>query len=239
MKSKKVWFGLLVLISGNLVGQTRPKSVTLTGKDRFSTELTITDVYGRPFKNNYSDVKGSPNFIDDWLSSSVKLANDARAEELRARLDLVSQELHFRSADNEDWIFHTQFIKEVEFTDSVTGNHYKFRAGLPAIDNQKENNFYLVLSEGPVSLLKSIRKIISVNKDDISGEVEKKFETYEDYYLFSSNSIRRLKREKDFVVKVLSDKKADVDAFIKTNPLNFKNVNDILRLVNYYNSLPR
>ena len=235
-------FFILILVAGSSellcqIAPTRPKVIPLTGnKDRFTTEVTITDVYGRPFKNNYSDVIGSPFFIDDWLYSSVKLVNGAKCEKIPARLDLVSQELHFTSIDKEDWIFYAQYIKEVEFSDSTSGKNYKFKTGLPRIDNQNQNNFYLVLSEGSVSLLKSIRKIISVNKDDISGEVEKKLDVYEDYYILSGNEIKRLKKEKEFILKALPDKKDSIESFLKKNPTNFKNVNDIIKLFQFYNS---
>jgi hypothetical protein len=237
-------FFILILVGSNLellcqttTTSTRPKPAPdLNNTDRFANQVTIRDVYGQPFKNNYADIKGSPFFIDDWLYSSVKLVNDVRCDRIQARLDLVRQELHFTSIDKEDWVFYAQFLKEVEFSDSSSGKNYKFITGLPSIDNQNENNFYLVLSEGQVSLLKSIRKTISVNKDDISGEVEKKFDVYEDYYIFSGKEIKRLKREKEFILKALADKKDSIESYLKKNPANFKNVNDIIKLFQFYNS---
>jgi hypothetical protein len=233
----------LTFVSSEVACQTaptRPRVATLSNtKDRFITEVTVTDVFGRPFKSTYLDVKGSPYFIDDWLYSSVRLANDAKCEKIPARLDLVSQELHFTSIEKEDWIFYSQFIKEVEFSDSSTGKNYKFITGLPNIDNQNSNNYYLVLSEGSVSLLKSIRKVISINKDDISGEVEKKFVQYEDYYIFFNKQIKRLRKEKEFIMATLAAQKDNIESYLKKSPVNFKNVNDITRLFQYYNTLSK
>ena len=236
-----VYFILMALLyNTQLLSQTaptRPKAITFSGNERFSNEVTIRDVYGQPFKNSYAEVKGSPYFVDDWLASSVTLANGAKAEKIPARLDLVAQELHFTSVDKQDWVFYSQFIKEVEFADSLSGNNFKFITGLPAIDNQKQSNFYLVLSEGPMSLLKSIRKVISVTKDDISGEIDKKFDVYEDLYLFDGKEIKRVRKERQFILTVLSGKKAQIETFLKTNSINFKNTQDIVKLFEFYNSL--
>jgi hypothetical protein len=215
----------------------RPKIPTVINNgDRFETEVKITDVYGQPFKNNYSDVKGSPFFIDGWVYSSVKLENGMVYDDLPVRLDVYAQELHFKK-NNEELIFPAHYIKEIEFFDSSQNKNYKFQTDFPSIDNQNQNNFYQVLSEGSVSLLKSIRKTISVNKNDVSGEVEKQFDLYEDYYIFSNNQLRRLKKEKEFVLKALAEKKDDIETFLKSNAINFKNLNDIIKLFRFYNSL--
>ncbi len=74
-------------------------------------------------------------------------------------------------------------------------------------------------------------------KNDLSGEVDKQFNTYVDYYVFSKNKIQRLKKEKDFILKIVSLKKDKFEEFIKEHSIDFKNINDIIILLNFYNSL--
>src|ERR1051326_7140930 len=212
--------------------QQKPTSVSVSNdKDRFVTQINLTDVHGQPFKNEYSDVTGSPFFVDKWLTASLKLKSGARCDNIQSRLNLCKQELHLRANNDEEWTFSSGYISEVEFLDSLENQKYKFRTGLPAIDNQNENNFYQVFCEGHFSLIKAIRKIISVNKNEISGEIEKKFDTYEDYYLFFNNQIVRLKKDKEFILKMLSERKDQVENFLKNHAINFKNISDVIKLL--------
>ena len=72
-------------------------------------------------------------------------------------------------------------------------------------------------------MLKSIRKTIAVNKNDLSGEIEKQFNTYEDYYVFSNNKMKRLKKDKDFILGIVSGKKDQMEIFIKENDIKVLN----------------
>ena len=50
-----------------------------------------------------------------------------------------------------------------------TGKNLFSKKGFPEIDNHAENNFYHVLSEGLITLLKSERKVVTTNKNELSG----------------------------------------------------------------------
>jgi hypothetical protein len=214
----------------------RPKVVEIFNKETYPSQLNITDAEGRPFKNNYPDVKGSPFFIENWTYSSMLLNNGATYERIKIRLDVCSQEVHVMKNEIEIVIV-PGYIKTLDLFDSVGSRHYKFKSGFPKIDNQNTNNFYQVLCEGPISFFKSIRKTIAVNKNDLSGEIEKQFNTYEDYYVFSNNKMKRLKKEKDFIMGIVSGKKDQLELFIKGNDINFKKINDLIKVFDFYNSL--
>jgi hypothetical protein len=49
--------------------------------------------------------------------------------------------------------------------------------------------------------------------------------------------MKRIKRDKDFILTALADKQDAVEVFIKSNKLNVKNPPDFVRLINYYNTL--
>ena len=72
----------------------------------------------------------------------------------------------------------------------------------------------------------------------LSGEVDKHFETIESLYIYNNNKMQRLKKDKDFILKLLFQQKDKINVFIEENLINFKNKADIIKLFNYYNSLP-
>lgn len=93
------------------------------------------------------------------------------------------------------------------------------------------------MAEGRCSFLKSIYKRVSEKKTELSGEVVKEFETYEDYYLIINGVMKRWKKDKDFILAELTDKQAQVNQYLLSNKVNFKNAEQVTKLLNYYNSL--
>jgi hypothetical protein len=94
-----------------------------------------------------------------------------------------------------------------------------------------------VISEGRCWLLHSMKKVISQRKDDLSGEISKEYRTYEDYYVYNGTTMQRVKKDKDFLLTVLADKKDKVESFINDNHLKFKSIDDFRRVIDYYNTL--
>jgi len=127
------------------------------------------------------------------------------------------------------------------FTDSSSAKlqKYVFRSGFPAIDEQTINSFYQVLTEGNITMLEFFRKKILQRKNDVSGEITKEFETYEEYYVFLDNQMTKLKKDKDFILSLTKAKEKEVQSYLATNKVNFKKWNDVQSLFSYYNSLAK
>ena len=49
--------------------------------------------------------------------------------------------------------------------------------------------------------------------------------------------MKRLKKEKDFILAELSDKRTEVNQYVQSNKLNLKSNDHIVKLLNYYNAL--
>lgn len=206
----------------------------------FEHNAIVSDINGKPFVNPDIDVAGSAFFIDAWKYGKLKVNDNSLFGNIRLRLDLKNQEVHFLKSDNIEMVAPAGTIKEIILLDSsgVIPVSYTFQCGVPAIDNQNETNFYQVICAGKIKLLKAIRKIIRQDKDDLSGEVRKEFRVYEDYYLYYGISIKKIKKDKAFVLDIMSDQKDKIEAFTKKNSLNYKSMEDFPKIINYYNSLP-
>jgi hypothetical protein len=202
-------------------------------------DLIISEYNGQPFKSYYKDVQGSPFFFDDWKFADITLSRGKKFEKIKARIDLCSHEAHFVTTNNVEIVTPKGLVTEIIMFDSIPGgvDTFKFKTGFPSIENQNETNFYEVLSDGPAQLLKSTRKKIVEHKDDISGQVEKVFDAYEEYYVFRAGQMRKLKKEKAAVLELLPDQTAKMEEFIKLNKTNFKKTDNLIKLFDFYNSL--
>jgi hypothetical protein len=222
-------------------GTPRPKIVTPPsfGQKRFDQTINITDINGRPFQNINEDVEGSPYFIDDFRYANITLTKGAVYENLKTRIDLHTNEIHLIGADQKQIIAQDGLIKDVLMADSLSGAVYRFRTGFPAIDKNTENSIYRVLSGGAVSLLKFSKKDISETKDVMSGEVKKEFVQQDEYYVFRNEEIKKLKKDKDFILHLMQDQKEKIDDYLKDKKMNFKNIEALIKLFEYYNNLPQ
>jgi hypothetical protein len=227
----------LITVAQTTPRPIRPVVLPLYRQKRFEETINITDINGRPFQNVNEDVEGSPYFIDDFMYANITSSKGTVYENLKTKIDLYSNEVHLIGADHKQIIAQDGLIKDILLIDSSTGTAYQFRTGFPSIDKNTENSIYRVLSDGAVQLLKFSKKEISEAKDVMSGEVKKEFVQRDDYYVFQNGEIKKLKKDKDFILALMQDEKDKIDGYLKDKKMNFKNIEAIILLFTYYNSL--
>ena len=230
-------FGLL--LSGGLSGSAQDGFVSQSGAP---LAYNVFDRNGRTFVNPAPDVTGSPFFADDWRVGTVILVDNRRYDGIRLRLNLYSGEVHVMDSVRKEIALEKGYVKEILLPVSpvkmagLTGT-IRFQCGFPSVDTHDGAFLYEVVLEGHCWLLHAVRKVISERKDDLSGETTREYRTYEDYYVYNGTTIQRVKRDKDFLLTVLADKKDKVESFINDNHLRFKSADDIRRVIGYYNQL--
>jgi hypothetical protein len=238
MGYKAFLFVMAICVSSLSAQVSTPSGLVINGK--WAKQIFISDVNGRPISNKYADVSGSPFFNETYKFANITLTQGRVFVNVKTRIDLAAQETYFISSNGIEAYMERGSVKEISYTDTTADDgilFYKFRTGYPTIDKQTTTNFYLVLANGRCSFLKSIIKKVSEKKSELSGEIIKDFDTYEDYYLFSNGIMKRLKRDKDFILAELSDKREQVNQFIQTNTVNVKKQEQLIKLLTYYNSL--
>jgi hypothetical protein len=157
-----------------------------------------------------------------------------------ARLNLYTHEIHFINASNAEMVLPFGTVLEAEFVDTLAQGNVAstiFRTGFPAIDQQNEYHFYQVLAEGKATLLRFLKRKITENRNDLSGEVNKVFDQYDEYYMFMDTKMTRMKRDKNTYLELLQDKKPQLETYLKKNPVNFRKAEELARFISYYNSL--
>jgi predicted transcriptional regulator len=220
----------------------RQTPVPILHPESYGNEFSITDANGRPFnKPLYEDVQGSAYFLDSLKPSVIMLTNGNSFRQIPARLDLYKQEIHVLSRNKEEFILPTELVKEIIFADSSSSKvkQFVFRPGFPAIDDQTPTSFYQVITEGRIIMLEFIKKKILERKNDISGEVTKEFESYEEYYVLADNQMTKLKKDKSFILSLVKDRDKEMQSYLASGNPNFRKWTDIQSFFLYYNSLSK
>ncbi|MES2004484.1 MAG: hypothetical protein V4450_08175 [Bacteroidota bacterium] len=228
---------LLLLISMDTAVYPQNNGVVVGGK--WADQVSITDVNGRPFANRFEDVTGTPYFLASYKYADMTLKQGRKFVQVKTKINLVTQETVFESSNGAEGYLEAGMVKEITFSDTTeTGiTAYKFQTGFPAVDRQSDKNFYQVFAEGKCGYFKSIVKKVIERKNELSGEAAKEFETTENYYLFVKGEMKRWKRNKESVLNELTDKQVQVNQFVLQNKTDFRNPEQVSKLLNYYNTL--
>ena len=207
----------------------------------YGTMIEMKDVNGRPLihKKYDIDIKGTPFIWEDWYDTDIKLTNGNEYHNAKIKLNIENNEINYLDSLNRNIILKKGIIKELRFNQKMlsASSTIIFRNGYPSVHKQDTSHFYQVLADGKISFLKSIKKKISVLKNDLTGEVEKEFTEYIEYYVYFNNEIKLLKKNQQFFLDMMNDKTKAIEKFIDTDNTNFKNIESIKKLVAYYNNL--
>lgn len=79
--------------------------------------------------------------------------------------------------------------------------------------------------------------VVNKTKNEMSEEISSQFDIYNDYYLYMKYEMKRIKKDKEYLLNLLADKKKELEEYIKEKKLNFKLMASIVKLIDFYNSL--
>jgi len=208
-------------------------------KINWDDQFIIVDKNGGSFHSYYEGIEGHPFFIENFKASTIKLASGEVFNNIQARLDLYKQTIQLKLNGDTAKTVLPGNISEIIFYDTIQSvpYSYTFQTGYPEIDKLNKNNFYQVLSQGKIALLRSSVKRINKLKNEMTGELSSQFDIYEDHYLYVKYEMKRLKKDKEFILGLLTDKRKELEAYITSQKINFKSIESIKKLIEYYNSI--
>ncbi len=186
----------------------------------------------------YKDMNGSPYLFNDWVKGNIQLEDGTIYNNLNLKYDQVRELLIFLADDNTSKRFSAP-VKAFTLTnaDDKDWPRITFRNGFKAIDGGNEKTYYEVLADGNTLLLKRTEKKIVDERAPGSLIVSKQISATTKYYISSNNRISKIKKDKKSVLEVLGNKQSDLETYIKNNNLNLKEDADLIRLIEYYNTL--
>jgi hypothetical protein len=234
---KKIFLIAIIVIFSLPLLMAQANTINTTGK--FGSQIFLSDVYGRAFENIYADVNGSPYFLADYKYATITLTDGRKYSNVKSKINLVEQELVFIAANGVEGYIGKGMVSTIAFSDTNKQGvkNYQFQTGFPKVDNQTNIHFYQVLVSGKATLLKSIVKSIGEHGNELSGEKSKDFMERENTYVLIGSDMKRLKKDKDFFITLMADQSGPIAQYLTTNKVNFKSEDQLIKLIEYYNSL--
>ncbi len=184
--------------------------------------------------SKYSEVRGTPFLFDKWMKGSVTIPRGTYVD-LQLKYDVYENTVYY---NREDQTFEFQdpilsFILMPEPGDSSSYMYFTKGVTAPGL---KETQFVQVLAEGKIVLYKSDIKLVS-ELNEINRGVVQSFNKSSRYFALKNNVMELIKLNKNEIMELLGDKEKEVNVFINNYKLSFKKEQDIIAIIDYYNSL--
>lgn len=191
-------------------------------------------------KRDFSDVSygGSPFFNDNFVIGTPYLKGEKQPG-IPMRFNAFTDEIEMMSGNSGD-IYN--MIKKGYITAEFGGKTYSLHFLLDKNSKEKEGYLITLSQPGKIQLFYKPIKILSKAKEPTSS-----YETYfppsyideSEYYIITSKNptANIVKLKKKDILNLLADKMKDVESYVNKEKLNYKNEGDVIKIINFYNSL--
>ncbi|NCI45361.1 hypothetical protein [Sediminibacterium soli] len=205
---------------------------------RFGTQVTLSDAFGRPIITATDEGRGSAFYSNEYKYADIVLRQGRNLSGVKTRIDLLLQSVQAIGRDGVAMTLEAGLVKELRYADTTREGVllYQWQTGFPPVDDKTDKQFYLVLAEGKCTLLRSIQKRVNERKNELSGEITREFDTYEDYYFFQNGAMKRWKRTKEFLLELMADRQREILKYIEDNKIKPGKIEQVAKLVFFYNT---
>lgn len=199
----------------------------------------LSDVSGQRALTEWKSdlVKGTPFFIENWANALVTLKDNRSFDRISIRLNCMNNTIHYQNANKEELVAPPGLIREILLRDSSDKGVREFTivSGYPPVDKLNEQTYYERRVDGKAQLLVFTKKrLLNVQTMGSAGK-EQEYMSVEEYYLYKDGEIRAWKKDKDFLIGFLSDKKDAVTEYISKEKLKCRTVEDLKKVLLFYN----
>jgi len=198
----------------------------------------LSDFRGKPVnEQRYVQVTGSPFYAKNFLKGEVAFSNK-NIKNVKGYLnyDQIQGIILFKpNFENQS---ATEIIDQVDkFTITQDNGVPVNFISLGSIGLDGDAGFAEELLSGKVKLLKRVKKKIIETQVYNSANVEKAVVQETNYILVKDNKPTLLKQDKNSFLSALADKEEAIKKYLKDQKVNFKQDEDVVKLLNYYSSL--
>ncbi len=225
MKKNIFWTLVLLVISFQAFGQVQ---------NVYLDELRFEKrVFAKAVKTiDYSDIKGSPYWINDFVMSKIYFRKDS-VFKIGLRYNVFDQSMEYELDGVVYAISNPDIIEKIEMDNSVFIYYYN-------LENPKFDSYYELLASGKTYLL--AKKEIAYRKAEpqkaiVESEPAKFIIRKDTYYVVIGSALPVYVKNKKALLGIFSDQKEKMQKFIKEEKISCKKSEDLIKLVEYYNNL--
>ncbi len=209
----------------------------VTGTDKLLDKLRLNR--GLAGKDNlfYDDVQGDPFIFKDFHEGTLYVLPD-KEYKVNVRYDIYANQMHLKDSNQIYAIIHPEKVKLIE-----AGNYkfiYSAYVKSPGETDPVNSSYFIMKANGRCKLL--VKRNIRIQDAELpklyqDAKPAKFINTGDTFFLkLEGMSAVRIKNRKDLLA-VLTDKSDAIARYISSNKLDVKVLDDLIKIVSYYNTL--
>ena len=232
MKIKTALAGLLIALLFGAPGLAQVFNHNGTNP-KFQEMFHKTTLY---INNDYANIEGNPFVDKEFQTGTLQFKDSIVVSDILLRLNHYSDQIEFRENNQILGLGNPEDLVQVQFG-AHTFIYSDYKEG-----NKNKNGYFEVLANGNVKLLyrrESIVKREQVPASNYSGgNFKDYFRTAREYYLKTgAEPAHKIIKSQKSVFKFLPEKETELKKYIKTQHLRINKDKDLIKLINYYNSI--
>jgi len=187
----------------------------------------MSDVSGRPIRPQQKyNVEGSMFFPESYSNATIISPTGKVYKNVKAKINLMDNVLMFMDSSKAEFEAIVPIQKIVFDFPAITFIN-------PKPDSSKV--LYQQLDSGKATLLKKITVTYNDQSSYGTGILTRVFEQKESYFIQVNSDLAPLDRSSKSVLKALSDKSNEIDAYIQKESLKPKKEEELVKIIHYYN----
>jgi len=182
--------------------------------------------------SEYDKIEGTPYFNKDYIDCIVYFRNDS-VYKIALRYNIFDNRMEYKYKDLVYSIANPRDIYKIEMGDKTFIYYY-------SKENLNFEGYYQLLVNGKALLLVKM-KVSYREKEKPKGIEESKPERFvrgqNKYYVVISGQEPKWLKNKKSIPEIFGEQSDKMLAYVKKQKISFKNEKDLIRLVEYYNSI--
>jgi hypothetical protein len=184
--------------------------------------------------------KGSVYLNDNWEKSIVVLNDSSYISGVKAKYNFYSKNVELLYNDTVSLLFLSKLEKLIlieKDKQRVFVNSIHYLSKYPDLSGC---DLIEVYADGRASLIAKLTLgMVEANYNTAldAGETSDTYYVKYTYYIINNGKLFKIRKNKGTVLMALNDQRDRLSAFIKQNKLKMKNVDDIAKVVKFYNSI--
>jgi hypothetical protein len=224
MINKLSFFIITLIASVNLYGQV------------------LHDFNGKAYMINRTiGAEGSPFLFEQWKSGTVFFKNGIRVDNLLLKFDAERNMFLYNQNDSlYEFIDELAEVRIYEETGRENDSVFVilFKNNIPTDNKIRPGEFVQVLCSGKITLLKQyVKKTQGENRNEGYTRSVKQYVLRTTVWAVKNAEVTPIKFSSSSLEELTSDKKIQVDNYIKTNRVNMKSERGFVSAIAYYNSI--
>ncbi len=218
---------ILIVLFYSIKGQAQTLN-NFSLKDIGQSMLIVTDGTGKTVNmgldmENY----GTPFFDTEYYPATIELVNGQRYENIPVKINLLSNEVLFKSDDGKELAILPS-IQSVVLNKNGVPCLFKF--GYPNFEKQNAKTIYQVLTDGETSVLKYYFVQVTEAKPYSSATMLRTIEKFPKLFVFNKNiGLQKAPKSNEEAALLFKKDDAKLNNILQSNKLKIKKEEDLVK----------